>query len=91
MGRREVYCGYRMAERQNTVIGWFTGTRDEAKQVDWSGVGEGITNGTEGGITGLWSDFKSRVVSKFKSLVNSVKAHWALRPRRRFSNLSAAS
>lgn len=59
---------------KNTVIGWFTGTRDEAKQVDWSGVGEGITNGTEGGITGLWSDFKSRVVSKFKSLVNSVKS-----------------
>ena len=59
---------------KNTVIGWFTGTRDEAKQVDWSGVGEGITNGTEGGITGLWSDFKSRVVNKFKSLVNSVKS-----------------
>lgn len=33
---------------KNTVIGWFTGTRDEAKQVDWSGVGEGITNGTRG-------------------------------------------
>ncbi len=58
---------------KNTVIGWFTGTRDEAKQVDWSGVGEGITTGTEGGITGLWSSFKSRVVNKFKSLVSSVK------------------
>ena len=58
---------------KNTVIGWFTGTRDEAKQVDWSGVGEGITNGTEGGITGLWFDFKSCVVSKCKRLVNSVK------------------
>lgn len=59
---------------KNTIVGWFTGTRDEAKQVDWSGVGEGITNGTEGGITGLWSDFKSRVVNKFKNLVNSVKS-----------------
>lgn len=58
---------------KSTIIDWFTGTRDDAKAVDWSGVGEGITNGTEGGITGLWSSFKSRVVSKFQSLVNSVK------------------
>lgn len=59
---------------KNTIVGWFTGARDDSKEVDWSGVGEGITNGTEGGITGLWSDFKSRVVNKFKGLVNSVKS-----------------
>lgn len=59
---------------KDTIISWFTGTRDDAKEVDWSGVGEGITTGTEGGITGLWDSFKSRVVNKFKSLVNSVKS-----------------
>lgn len=59
---------------KNTIVGWFTGARDDAEEVDWSGVGEGITTGTEGGITGLWSDFKTRVVNKFKGLVNSVKS-----------------
>ncbi len=58
---------------KTTIIDWFTGTRDDAKAVDWSGVGQGITTGTESGITGLWSSFKTRVVNKFKNLVQSVK------------------
>lgn len=59
---------------KSTIITLFTSTRDGAKAVDWSGVGSGITTGTEGGIMGLWDSFKSRVVSKFKGLVSSVKS-----------------
>lgn len=58
---------------KSTIVDKFTGTRDDAKAVDWKGVGEGVTTGTESGIIGLWSSFKDRVVQRFKSLVQGVK------------------
>lgn len=58
---------------KTTVVDLFTGTRDDAKAVDWTDVGEGITNGTESGILGLWETFKSSVIQKFQNLVQSVK------------------
>lgn len=58
---------------KTTVIDLFTDTRDDADAVEWKGVGEGITTGTEDGILGLWDSFKSRVIQKFQNLVNSVK------------------
>ena len=58
---------------KTTVIDLFTGARDDAKAVEWKDVGEGITTGTESGIIGLWASFKSRVVQRFKNLVQGVK------------------